>query len=132
MEATLVEKSHYIELLETNLATLTSRVDVMEDQLCHYRDQEVPQEVPEDDAQLELLYVTQEYYTPPVTMMRIIKGPPAIILVGDLEVNLGGFNEEVQDSDVESGSVTEQMAEAVLEENEEEDSSAGEDIKEFI
>ena len=65
-------------------------------------------------------------------MMRIIKGPPAIILVGDLEVNLGGFNEEVQDSDVESGSVTEQMAEAVLEENEEEESSAGEDIKEFI
>ena len=65
-------------------------------------------------------------------MMRIIKGPPAIILVGDLEVNLGGFNEEVQDSDVESGSVTEQMAEAVLEENEEEESSAGEDIEEFI
>lgn len=65
-------------------------------------------------------------------MMRIIKGPPAIILVGDLEVNLGGFNEEVQDSDVESGSVTEQMAEAVLEENEEEESSTGEDIEEFI
>ena len=62
--------------------------------------------------------------------MRIIKGPPAIVPVGDLEVTLGGF-EEVRDGDVELGLVTEQMAEAVLEENVEE-SSAGEDIKEFI
>ena len=33
---------------------------------------------------------------------------------------------------MESGSVAAQMAEAVLEENEEEESSAGEDIEEFI
>ena len=45
MEASLVEKSQYIEMLESNLATLTSRVNVMEDQLCHCRDWEVPQEV---------------------------------------------------------------------------------------
>ena len=63
--------------------------------------------------------------------MRMIKGPLAIIPVGDLEVTRGGFNEEVQDGNVELGSVTEQMAEAMLEENEEE-SSAGEDIEEFI
>ena len=42
MEVTLVEKSHYIELLEINLVTLTLRVDAMEDQLCYCRDQEVP------------------------------------------------------------------------------------------
>ena len=52
--------------------------------------------------------------------MRLIKGPPAIIPVGDLEVTLGGFDEEVRDGNVESGSIAEQVAEAVLEENEEE------------
>ena len=52
---------------------------------CHCRDREVPQEVQEDGAQSELLYITQEYYTP-VTTMRMIEGPPAIIPVGDLEV----------------------------------------------
>ena len=58
MEVTLVEKSHYIELLETHLVTLTSRVNAMEDQLCYCRDQEVPQEVPEDDVRSELSYIT--------------------------------------------------------------------------
>ena len=62
----------------------------------------------------------------------MIEGLPAIVLVGDLEVTLGRFNKEVWDSDMESGSVTEQIVEAVLEENEEEESSTGEDIKEFI
>ena len=45
MEASLVKKSQYIEMLESNLATLTSRVDVMEAQLCHCGDREIPQEV---------------------------------------------------------------------------------------
>ena len=131
MEASLVEKSQYIKLLEINLATLTSRVDAMEDWLCHCGDWEVPQEVPEDDAWSELLYITQEYYTPPVMSMRMIKGPSAIVPIGDLEITRGGFDEEVRDGDMESGSVAEQMAEVVLEESEEE-SSAGEDIEEFI
>ena len=62
MEVTLVEKSHYIELLEMNLATLMLRVNVMEDQLCYCGDREVPPEAPEDNAQSELSYITQEYY----------------------------------------------------------------------
>ena len=62
--------------------------------------------------------------------MRMIKGLPAIVPVRDLEVTLGGFK-EVWDGDMELGSVAEQMVEVVLEENEEE-SSAGEDIEEFI
>ena len=74
----------------------------------------------------------QEYYTPLVTTMRMIEGPLAIVLVGDLEVTLGGFDKEVWDGNVELELVTEQMAEAVLEENEEEASSAGEDIEEFM
>ena len=107
MEATLVEKSQYIKLLETNLATLTLRVNAMEDWLCHCRDRKVPQEIQEDNAQLELSYITQEYYTPPVMTMRMIKGPLAIIPVGDLKVTLGGFNEDMQDGNMESGLVAE-------------------------
>ena len=62
----------------------------------------------------------------------MIKGLLAIVPVGDLEITHSGFDEEVRDGDIESGSVAEQMAEAVLEENEEEESSVGEDIEEFI
>ena len=98
IEAALVEKSQYIEMLETNLAILTLRVNTMEDRLCHCRDWEVPQEVQEDDAQLELSYVTQEYHTPPMMTMRMIEGPPAIVPVGDLEVTQGGFDKEVWDA----------------------------------
>ena len=98
MEAALVEKSQYIEMLETNLAILTLRVNTMEDRLCHCGDWEVPQEVQEDDAQSELSYVTQEYHTPPMTTMRIIEGPLAIVPVGDLEVTQGGFDKEVRDA----------------------------------
>ena len=65
-------------------------------------------------------------------MMRVIEGPLAIVLVGNLEITQGGFDKDVRDGDVESGLVAAQMAEAVLEENEEEESSAGEDIEEFI
>ena len=84
MEAIIVEKSNYIESLEINLATLMLRVNMMENQLYHCRDREVPQEVPEDDAGLELSYIMQEYYTPPVTMTRIIKvlKPLVTALVG--------------------------------------------------
>ena len=85
-----------------------------------------------DNARSDLSYIMQEYYTPPVTTMRMIKGPPAIVPVGHLKVTLSRFNEEVWDGDVELGSVAEQMAEVVLEENEEEESSVGEDIEEFI
>ena len=98
MEAALVKKSQYIEMLETNLAILTLRVNTMEDRLCHCGDWEVPQEVQEDDAQSELSYVTQEYHTPPMTTMRIIEGPLAIVPVGDLEVTQGGFDKEVRDA----------------------------------
>ena len=132
MEVLLVKKSNYIELLETNLTTLMSRVDMMEDRLCHCGDREVPQEVQEDNARSDLSYIMQEYYTPPVTTMRMVKGPPAIVPVGHLKVTLSRFNEEVWDGDVELGSVAEQMAEVVLEANEEEESSVGEDIEEFI
>ena len=61
-------------------------------------------------------------------MMRVIEGPLAIVLVGNLEITRGGFDKDVRDGDVESGLVAVQMAEAVLEENEEEESSAGEEI----
>ena len=95
MEATLVKKSHYIKLLEMNLATLTSRADTMEDQLCHCGDREAPQEIQEDDAWSELSYITQEYYTPPVTMMRMIEAPPAIVPVGDLTGGKGQYTQWV-------------------------------------
>ena len=67
-----------------------------------------------------------------MTTMKMIEGPPAIVPVGDLEVTCGGFDEEAQDGDVESRLVAAQMAEMVLEENEEEESSTREDIEEFI
>ena len=57
----------------------------------------------------------QEYHTPPVMMIRMIEGPPAIVPVGDLKITQGRFDEEMRDGDVESGSVAVQMAEAVLE-----------------
>ena len=94
--------------------TLTLRVDAMEDCLCHCGDREVSQEIQEDDARLELSYITQEYDTLPVTMMRMIEGLLAIIPVGDLEVTCGEFDEEVQDGDMELESVTAQMAEVAL------------------
>ena len=38
MEMLLVKKSNYIKLLKMNLATLTSRIDMLEDKLCHCGD----------------------------------------------------------------------------------------------
>ena len=71
----------------------------------------------EDDPTSELSYESQ-YFTPVAIAGLIEDVPHRLVPVGDLEVTPGGFGEEVRDGDVELDSVASQVAEQVLQENE--------------
>jgi len=121
LERELENKTAYIEAVEIALAELSSRVDGMEGKLCQCGQVEPMQEEP-PAAEEELEYASElEYYTPPVASRLMIEGPIPIIPIGELEIHRVGFRtlEEVATS----------VAEEVLEE---EESSEGEDVEEFI
>jgi len=69
------------------------------------------------NATSELSYESQ-YFTPVAIAGLIEDVPHRLVPVGDLEVTSGGFEEEVRDGDVEPDSVASQVAEQVLEEDE--------------
>lgn len=77
---------------------------------------------------MELSYKLQDFHAPQATV-GLIKRPLAIILVGDLEVTVGGFGEGEGEANMELESTAKEVAEAVFEE---EESSTGKDIEEFI
>jgi len=124
LEKELENKMAYIEAVEIALVELSSRMDGMEGKLCKCGQVELMQEEPPVTEE-ELEYASEmEYYTPPVALRLMIEGPIPIIPVGELEIHCGGFGtlEEVATS----------VAEEVLGEEKEEESSEGEDIEEFI
>ena len=122
LERELENKTAYIKAVEITLAELSSRVDGMEGKLCRCGQVELMQEEPPVEEE-ELDYASEkEYYTPPVASRLMIEGPIPVIPIGELKIHHIGFRtlEEVATS----------VAEEVLEE--EEESSEGEDIKEFV
>jgi len=124
LERELENKTAYIEAVEIALAELSSRVDGMEGKLCRCGQVEPMQEEPPVTEE-ELEYASEsEYHTPPVVSRLMIEEPIPIIPIRELEIHRGGFRtmEEVATS----------VAEGVLEEEKEEESSEGEDIEEFI
>ena len=131
LERNLEEKEIYINNIECALATLTSRMDVMEDKVCRCNEIQVEEEVmeEEDDPTSELSYESQ-YFTPVAIAGLIEDVPHRLVPVGDLEVTSGGFAEEVRDGDVEPDSVASQVAEQFLQE--EEESSDGTDVEQFM
>jgi len=130
LEKNLEEKEIYINNIECALATLTSRMDAMEDKVCRCNEVQVEEEVmEEDDPTSELSYESQ-YFTPVAIAGLIEDVPHRLVPVGDLEVTPGGFEEEVRDGDVEPDSVASQVAEQVLQE--EEESSDGTDVEQFM
>ena len=130
LEKNLEEKEVYINNLECAVVTLSSRMDAMEDKVCRCNDvqvEEVAEE--EDDPTSELSYESQ-YFTP-VAIAGLIKDVPhRLVPIGDLEVTPGGFEEEVRDGDVEPDLVASQVAEQVLQE--EEESSDGTDVEQLM
>jgi len=102
----------------------------MEDKVCRCNEVQVKEEVmEEDDPTSELLYESQ-YFTPVAIAGLIEDVPHRLVPVGDLKVTPGGFEEEVRDGDVEPDSVASQVAEQVLQEEEEE--SEGTDVEQFM
>jgi len=130
LEKNLEEKEVYINNMECALATLTSRMDAMEDKVCRCNDVQVEEVVEEeDDLTSELSYESQ-YFTPSAIAGLIEDVPYRLVPVGNVEVTPGGFEEEVRDGDVEENSVASQVAEQVLQE--EEESSDGTDVEQFM
>jgi len=130
LERNLEEKEVYINNLECAVATLTSRMDAMEDKVYRCNDvqvEEVAEE--EDDLTSELSYESQ-YFTPAAIAGLIEDVPYRLVPVGDVEVTPGGFEEEVRDGDVEADLVASQVAEQVLQE--EEESSDGTDVEQLM
>jgi len=125
LEEELENKSAYIESVEIALVELSSRVDAMEGKLCCCH--EVQVEV-EDDPLSELSY-EEEYFTPTIRIAGMIEDVPHLILIGEVKVTPGRFD-EVRDGDVELESVASSVAEQALQE--EEESSEGTDIEQFM
>jgi len=118
LERNLEEKEVYINNMECALATLTSRMDAMEDKVCRCNEVQVEEEVMEEDNPTSELSYKSQYFTP-VAIAGLIKDVPyQLVPVSDLEVTPGGFKEEVRDGDVEPDSVASQVAEQVLQEEE--------------
>jgi len=126
LEKNLEEKEIYINNMECALATLTSRMDAMEDKVCRCNEVQVEEE---EDPSSELSY-EEEYFTPNIRVARMIEDVPRLVPVGEVEVTVGDFD-DVRDGDVEPDSVASQVAEQVLQE-EEEESSEGTDIESFM
>jgi len=118
LEVELKNKTSYIKSIEITLAELLLKVDTMEGKLCCCNE----------------IQVEEEDYHTPMVVAGLIEDIPRLIPIGDVEVTPGGFDEEVRDgeegSDMELESVASKVMEQALEE--EEDSSEGTDIKQFM
>ena len=119
-------KEVYISNIECMLADLSGRVSEMEGKLCrcHKEDIEVAEVKDDNDPTLELSYETV-YHTPVAIAGLLEDVPNRLVPLGDLEITRGGFEEEVRDRDEDSDqrleSVALQVAERVLEEEDEND-----------
>ena len=127
MEKNLEEKEIYISNIECMLADLSGRVSEMEGKLCRCHEEEdveVVEVEDDDDLTLELSY-EMVYHTPVAIAGLLEDVPNRLVPIGDLEITKGGFKEEVQDRDEDSDqrleSVASQVAERVLEEEDEND-----------
>jgi len=129
LEKNLKEKEIYINNMECALATLTSRMDAMEDKVCRCNEVQVEEVVEEEDDPTSELSYESQYFTPAAIAGLIEDVPYRLVPVSDVEVTLGGFEEEVRDGDVEENSVASQVAEQVLQE---EESSDGTDVEQFM
>ena len=125
MEKNLEEKEVYISNIECMLADLSGRVSEMEGKLCRCHEEEdveVTEVEDDDDPTLELLYKTM-YHTPVAIAGLLEDVPNRLVPIGDLEITRGGFEEEGRDRDEDSDqrleSVASQVAERVLEEEDE-------------
>ena len=126
LEKNLEEKEVYISNIKCMLADLSGRVSEMEGKLCrcHEEDVEVAEVEDDDDPTSELSYETV-YHTPVAIAGLLEDIPNRLVPIGDLEITKGGFEEEVRDGDEDSDqgleSVTSQVVERVLEEEDEND-----------
>ena len=117
----LEEKEVYISNIECMLADLSERVNEMEGKLCrcYEEDVKVAEVEDDDDPTSELLYETV-YHTPVAIAGLLEDVPNRLVPIGNLEITRGGFKEEVRDGDEDSDqrleSVASQVAERVLEE----------------
>ena len=107
------------------LAELSGRVSEMEGKLCRCRDEEdvkVAEVVDDDDPTSELSYETA-YHTPVAIAGLLEDVPNRLVPIWDLEITRGGFEEEVrdgdEDSDQELESLASQVAERILDEEDE-------------
>ena len=127
LEKDLEEKEVYISNIECMLADLSGRVSEMEGKLCRCRneeDVEVAEVKGDDDPTSKLSYETV-YHTPVAIAGLLEDIPNRLVPIGDLEITRGGFEEEVRDGDEDSDqgleSLASQVAERVLEEEDEND-----------
>ena len=116
------ERDVYISNIECMLAKLSGRVSDMEGKLCRCRDEgdiEVVEVEDDDDPTSELSYETV-YHTLVAIAGLLEDVPNQLVPIGDLEITRGGFEEEVgdgdEDSDQELESLASQVAERILEE----------------
>ena len=99
LEKNLEEKEVYISNIKCMLADLSRGVNKMEGKLCCCNEEDVKvEEVEDDDPTLELSYETV-YHTPVAIAGLLEDVPNWLVPIGDLEITLGGFEEEVRDSD---------------------------------
>ena len=126
MEKNLEEKEVYISNIECMLADLSRRVNEMEGKLCrcHKEDIEVTEVEDDDDLTSELSYETV-YHTSVAIAGLLEDVPNWLVPIRDLEITWGGFEEEVRDGDEDSNqrleSITSQVTERVLEEEDKND-----------
>ena len=127
LEKNLEEKEIYISNIECMLANLSGRVSEMEGKLCWCRKEvivEVAEVEDDDDPTSELSYETV-YHTPVAIAGLLEDVPNRLVPIGDLEITRGSFEEEARDGDKDSDqrleSVAAQVAERVLEEEDEND-----------
>ena len=110
----------YISNIECMLADLSGRVNEMEGKLCrcHEEDIEVAEVEDDDNLTSELSYETM-YHTPIAITGLLEDVPNWLIPISNLEVTPGSFEEEVRDGDEDSDheleSIALQVAERVLE-----------------
>ena len=123
LEKNLKEKEVYISNIKCMLADLSRRVNKMEGKLCHCHEEDVEVAEVEDDNDptSELSYETV-YHTPVAIAGLLEDVPNRLVPIGELEISRGGFEEEVRDGDEDSNqgleSIASQVAERVLEEDE--------------
>ena len=122
LEEALEERDIYISNIESMLAELSGKVSEMEGKLCRCHDEgdvEVAEVEDDDDPTSELSYETV-YHTPVAIAGLLEDVPNRLVPIGELEITRGSFEEEVrdgdEDSDQELESLASQVAERILEE----------------